>query len=164
MLKKVSGDASGPSEIFEARVDYRLFAVGDPARPAFTESVKASSGGGFGIRSALRLAAFAGQMYLTMGMGGGMMMGMMGQGSASAGIGGPSGGVMTGRMNPGIGAAMSIMSAGPGWEWQAERQEWRACRTRRPSRPSRTSWRKATRYVTDALKKRKPAAGGASKH
>jgi len=111
MLKKVSGDSNAPSEIHDVRVDYKLFAVGDTAKPRVTASAKASSGGGFGVGSALRLAAFAGQMYLTMGMGGGGLMSMMGQGSPLAGAGGLGGG-LGGRMNPGMGAAMSIMSAG----------------------------------------------------
>jgi hypothetical protein len=113
MLKKVSGDTNSVSEIHEVRIDYKLFAVGDQAKPRITSSAKASSGGGFGVGSALRLAAFAGQMYLTMGMGGGMM-GMMGGGSPFGGMGGLGGGMMSGRMNPGMGAAMSIMSAGGG--------------------------------------------------
>ncbi|MEP6914992.1 MAG: hypothetical protein ABJC89_05075 [Acidobacteriota bacterium] len=109
MLKRVSGDANAPSEIHDVRIDYKLFAVGDPAKPRIASSVKASSGGGFGVGSALRLAAFAGRMYLTMGMGGGML-GMMGPGMG--GMGGLGGGMLAGRMNPGMGAAMSILSAG----------------------------------------------------
>ena len=109
LLKKVSGDVSGPSEIHEVRVDYKLYAVGDPVKPKVASSVKASSGGGFGFGSALRLAYFAGSMYMTMGMGLGNMMGMMGPSSALGGIGG---GMMGTRMNPAMGAAMSIMSTG----------------------------------------------------
>ena len=71
-LRRVSGDANAASEIHDARVDYRLYAVGDQARPKLASSTKASSGGGFGVGSALRVAAFAGQMYMTMGMGFGM--------------------------------------------------------------------------------------------
>ena len=73
MLKKVSGDANATSEIHDARVEYKLYAVGDQAKPKLSASTKASSGGGFGVGSALKLAAFAGSMYMTMGMGGGMM-------------------------------------------------------------------------------------------
>jgi hypothetical protein len=109
LLKKVSGDTSGATEIHEARIDYKLFAVGDHARPRLTSSVKASSGGGFGVGSALRFAAFAGQMYLTMGMGSGMMMGMM-PGGGFGGMAGLGGSLLAGRTNPGMGAAMSIMS------------------------------------------------------
>lgn len=110
MLRKVSGDANAPTEIHEARIDYKLYAVGDPTKPKVTSSMKASSGGGFGVGSALRLAAFAGSMYLTMGMGSGMMMGMLGQNSSLAALGGMGGGPMMGRMNPGMSAAMSMMS------------------------------------------------------
>jgi len=111
MLKRVSRDGPSPSEIHEVRVDYKLYALGNPDAPPFTSSAKASSGGGFGVRSALRVAAFAGQMYLTMGMGSGLM-GMMGQGSPLGGLGGLGEGAGPGRMNPGMSAAMSIMSAG----------------------------------------------------
>lgn len=111
MLKKVTGDSPSPSEIHEVRVEYKLYALGEPDTPRFTSSVRASSGGGFGVRSALRVAAFAGRMYLTMGMGSGLM-GMLGQGSPFGGLGGLGQGAGLGRMNPGMSAAMSIISAG----------------------------------------------------
>jgi hypothetical protein len=110
VLKKVSGDANGPSEIHQVRVDYKLFAAGDSARARTTSSATASSGGGFGVGSALKLASYAGQMYLTMGMGSGMLMGMAGPGMGGLG-GGFAGGVSSGRLNPGMNAAMSILSA-----------------------------------------------------
>ena len=106
MLKKVSGDANATGDVHDARVDYKLFAINDQAKPKISSSAKASSGGGFGVGSALRVAAFAGSMYMTMGMGGSsMMMNMMGASSplAGAGLGG-------GLFNPGMGAAMSMMS------------------------------------------------------
>jgi hypothetical protein len=109
-LKKVSGDASGPSEIHQVRVDYKLFAVGEPAKARTTSSVSVSSAGGFGVGSALKLATYAGQMYLTMGMGSGMLMGMTGPGMGGLG-GGLAGGISSGRINPGMNAAMSILSA-----------------------------------------------------
>jgi hypothetical protein len=110
LLKKVSGDVSGPTEIHEVRIDYKLFSVGDPIKPKVISSVKASSGGGFGFGSALKLAYFAGSTYMTMGMGAGMggmggMAGLIGPSSALGGLG-------AGMMNPGMGAAMSIVSAG----------------------------------------------------
>src|SRR5258708_39209548 len=77
-LKKVSGDANGPSDIHQVRIDYKLFAAGDAVKARTSSSVTASSGGGFGVGSALKLASYAGQMYLSMGMGSGMLMGMMG--------------------------------------------------------------------------------------
>jgi hypothetical protein len=109
MLKKVSGDANATSEIHDAKVEYKLYAVGDQAKPKLSASTKASSGGGFGVGSALKFAAFAGQMYMTMGMGGGMfggsgLMGMMGPASSLGGLGG------FGMMNPGMNAAVSMMS------------------------------------------------------
>ena len=112
MLKRVSGDATAPSDVHDARVDYKLYAVGDQTKPKVAASVKASSGGGFGVGSALRVAAFAGSMYMTMGMGSGMMMNMMGPYASlgGGGLGGVGGGMMSGLMNPGMGAAMSMMS------------------------------------------------------
>jgi hypothetical protein len=106
MLRRVSGDVTAPTDVHDARVEYKLYAVGDQSKPKVTASAKASSGGGFGVGSALRVAAFAGSMYMTMGMGSGGMMNMMGPGS-SLGGGGRLGG---GLFNPGMGAAMSMMS------------------------------------------------------
>jgi hypothetical protein len=105
LLRRVSRDANAPVEIHEVRVDYKLYAVGDPVTPRVTASAKASSGGGFGVGSVLRLAAFAGEMYLTMGMGSGMFMGMLGPGAFPG-----SGGMTTDRINPGLSAAVSIVS------------------------------------------------------
>jgi len=110
MLKKVSGDANAQEEVHDARVDYKLYAIGDQAKPRISANAKASSGGGFGLSSALRVAAFAGSMYIgmtTMGMmGGNPMMNMMGP----LGGGGMGGGGMSGMVNPGMGAAFSMMS------------------------------------------------------
>ena len=109
MLRRASGDANAATEIHDARVDYKLYAIGDQNKPKLTSSAKASSGGGFGVGSALRVAAYAGSIYMTMGMGSGMMMGMVPASSigAMAGVGG-------GLMNPGMGAAMSMMSTAQG--------------------------------------------------
>src|SRR5262245_1610627 len=109
MLKKVSGDAASESDVHDAKVDFKLYAVADQAKPRLAASAKASSGGGFGLSSALRVAAFAGSLYLTMGMmGNPMMMNMMGSyGSVGAGA---LGGGMPGLMNPGMGAAVSMMA------------------------------------------------------
>ena len=105
MLRRASGDSNASAEVHDARVDYKLYAVGDQTKPRLTASAKSSSGG-FGVGSALRVAAFAGQMYMTMGMGTSMMSGMMGPAAAFGGAS-PLGG---GLMSPGMGAAMSIMS------------------------------------------------------
>ncbi|MEX1128613.1 MAG: hypothetical protein WEB50_08620 [Vicinamibacterales bacterium] len=159
MLKKVTRDSPSPSEIHEVRVDYKLYALGDPDTPRFASSVKASSGGGFGVRSALRVAAFAGQMYLTMGMGSGLM-GMMGQGSPFGGLGGPGEGAGRGRMNPGMSAAMSIISAGSraadegGSPGAPEDQGARVTET------VHAALAKASTEAAAELKKRTSAAGG----
>jgi hypothetical protein len=112
MLKKVSGDPGAQEEIHEARVDYKLYAIADQSKPRIAATAKASSGGGFGLSSALRVAAFAGSMYMgmTMGMMGGnpMMMNMMGS-YGSFGVGAGMGGGMS-MVNPGMGAAVSMMS------------------------------------------------------
>ena len=105
MLRRASGDGNASADVHDARVDYRLYAVGDEDKPRLTASAKSSTGG-FGVSSALRVAAFAGSMYLTMGMGTGLMSSMMGPASALGGTT-PFGG---GLMNPGMGAAMSMMS------------------------------------------------------
>jgi len=111
MLKKVSGDANAQEEVHDARVDYKLYAIGDQAKPRITANAKASSGGGFGLSSALRVAMVAGSMYMsmtTMGMmGGNPMMSMMGGGPFGGGMGG---GMSGGLVNPGMGAAFSMMS------------------------------------------------------
>jgi hypothetical protein len=145
LLKKVSGDANATGDVHDARVDYKLYAVGDQTKPKMTSSVKASSGGGFGVGSALRVAAFAGSMYMTMGMGmGGGMMGMMGPASSLGGIGGLGGGLM----NPGMGAAMSMMS-------QAQAMSAMSGMSAAPGMPDMAdpSAQKATQTVQDALSK-----------
>ncbi len=65
MLKKVSRDGP-PQDVHEVRLDYRLYPAGaaPTAPPAFADSIKATSGGGFSLHSALRLAMFAGSLYL----------------------------------------------------------------------------------------------------
>ncbi len=141
MLKRVSGDTTAPSDVHDARVEYKLYAVGDQNKPKMSASAKASSGGGFGVGSALRVAAFAGSMYMTMGMGSGGMMNMMGPG-ASLGGGGRLGG---GLFNPGMGAAMSMMS-------QAQSMDAMAGAGGMPDAGD-LSGQKATQTVQDALSK-----------
>jgi hypothetical protein len=157
MLKKVSGDANAQNEIHDARVEYKLYAVGDQARPKMTASTKASSGGGFGVGSALRFAAFAGSMYMTMGMGSGMMMNMMGPGASMGGIGG-----LGSVMNPGMSAAMSMMSAGggmtmPGMSGMPGMGDDRATQT------VQDALSKAGKQVADELKTGKLSANGDKK-
>ncbi len=64
LLKKVSRD--GPArDVHEVKLDYRLYPVaGAATAPAFTESTKATSGGGFGLHSAIHLAMVAGALYM----------------------------------------------------------------------------------------------------
>ena len=51
------------------KLDYKLYAVGEPSAPAAAGNSKASSGG-IGVGTVLKVAAFAGRMYLnTFGMG-----------------------------------------------------------------------------------------------
>ena len=112
VLKKVSGDPGAQEDVHEARVDYKLYAIADQSKPRLAASARASSGSGFGLSSALRVAAFAGSMYIgmTMGMmGNPMMMNLMGS-YGSFGMGPGMGGGMSGLVNPGMGAAVSMMS------------------------------------------------------
>jgi hypothetical protein len=97
-LKMASGGGP-PKDTHEAKVNYKVFATGATASPRTSGDAKASSGGGFGIGSALKVASFAGQMYLGMyGMGGGLGMLSMNMGMnpmsmvASMGGLGPMGG------------------------------------------------------------------------
>lgn len=77
-----------PKDAHDVKLEYKLFAVGATQAPKVSGNVKASSGG-FGVGSALRLAAFAGQMYVGMMTGGlGMRMGMMNPMAAMSGMGG----------------------------------------------------------------------------
>jgi hypothetical protein len=76
-----------PTDSHEVKLDYKVFAVGSTETPKVSGNAKASSGG-FGVGSALRLAAFAGRMYIGMGMMGGMGMGMMNPMAAMSGTGG----------------------------------------------------------------------------
>jgi hypothetical protein len=73
MMKMAGGGPQKDAQ--EVKLDYKLFAVGATEAPKVTGNAKASNGG-FGVGSALRIAAFAGQMYMGMGLMGGMMGGM----------------------------------------------------------------------------------------
>ena len=157
--------------MYDAHVDYKVYAVGDQAKPKITRRAKASSGGGFGVGSALRVAAFAGQMYMStmtmgMGMGMGACMGMMGSAASFGGLGGLSGlGGMGGMMNPGM-AAMSIMSGRP-WEGAGCGDGWRRQggmgdrATKR--RTVQDALSKAGKQVADELKKGRSTASSEKK-
>lgn len=106
-LKKVSG--GGDKDKQEVKLDYKLFAVGATQSPKFTGKSSATAGG-FGVGSALHLAAFAGQMYLTMfGMSGltNSMLGMTGLSGKMAG----AGGLFDPRMSAMTSLATSLTSA-----------------------------------------------------
>ena len=86
MLRMASG--GGPAkDRHEVTIAYRLFPADGTATIATQGDAKADNGGGFSLGSALRVAAFAGQMYMGLasagmmrGLGGGglgMGMGMM---------------------------------------------------------------------------------------
>ena len=106
MMQKVSGE--GAKENHDVKLDYQLFPVGSSQTPQMSGKAKASNGG-FGVGSALRLAAFAGQMYLSMGMMGGMGMGMNGMMGMGGGAGPMAGGLYDPRAS-----AMSSMAMGFG--------------------------------------------------
>ena len=97
-LSRMAG--GGPAkDRHEVKMAYRLYPANGIATVTAAGDVKADNGGGFSIGSALRMAAFAGQLY--MGFAG---MGMM---NAFGGMGGM--GMGMGMMNP-----MFAMSRGGG--------------------------------------------------
>jgi hypothetical protein len=106
-LKKVSGGDNKDKQ--EVKLDYKLFAVGATQSPKFSGKASASSGG-FGVGSALKLAAFAGQMYLGVMGAGGMMNGMMG------GMGGMGGGLFDPRASAmtSMAASLGVLGGGVG--------------------------------------------------
>ena len=105
-ITKMAGGGP-PKDSHEVKIDYKLFAVTAPHAPAASGNAKASNGG-FGIGSALRIAAFAGQMYMSLMMGG-MGMGMMNPMMAMSGMGGLGAGG-GGLFDPRASAMSSMMS------------------------------------------------------
>lgn len=106
-VMKMTG--STPKDSHDVKIDYKLYAVGATQTPKASGNVKASNGG-FGIGSALRLAAFAGQMYMGMMMGG-MGMGMMNPMMAMSGMSGMGGMGMGSLFDPRASAMSSMMSS-----------------------------------------------------
>ncbi len=104
MLKMVSGEPAKDNQ--EVKLDYKLYDVTDPDKVESSNVAKANNGGGFGMKSALHLAMFAGQMY----MGFGMNRLMMGQMGGALGASALMGGGMTGMFNPTMGAMNMVMS------------------------------------------------------
>lgn len=105
-ITKMAGGGP-PKDSHDVKIDYKLFAVSATQAPAASGSAKASNGG-FGIGSALRIAAFAGQMYMSLMMGG-MGMGMMNPMMAMSGMGGLGAGG-GGLFDPRASAMSSMMS------------------------------------------------------
>jgi hypothetical protein len=104
-LSRVTGGGP-PSDSHDVLLEFRLFAVGAPQSALLSGSARASNGG-FGVGSALRLAAFAGQLYMSMMMGGMNSMNPMMAMSGMGGLGPTGGGLFDPRA-----AAMSSMFAG----------------------------------------------------
>jgi len=78
MLRAASG--GGPAkDRHEVKIAYRLFPADGTATIKAQGDAAADSGGGFGLGSALRVAAFAGQLYMGFASAG-MMRGMGGSG------------------------------------------------------------------------------------
>jgi hypothetical protein len=96
MVSKATKEESKEKQ--EVKIDYKLYAAGATKAPLFSGSAKGSNGG-FTMTSALKLAMFAGQIY--MGMGGMFMTG---------GMGGPMGAL--GMMNPMMAMSGSSTSLG----------------------------------------------------
>ena len=90
LLKRVAHE-DATRDIYEVKLDYKLYAVGGTAAPAATGSAKASSGGGVGVGTVLKVAAFAGRMYLSMYGMGGLGLGMMNPMMSMPGLGGGGG-------------------------------------------------------------------------
>ena len=116
-MSGISSMAGGgpPKDTHEVKIDYKLFATGATQAPKLTGNAKASSGG-FSVGTALRIAAFAGQLYFGM-MGGGLMGGM------NPMMGGAPGGGMGGFFDPrasamsstamGLSESSPMMAGGP---------------------------------------------------
>jgi hypothetical protein len=113
LLKRVARE-DATRDIYEVKLDYKLYAVGAPAAPAATGSAKASSGGGVGVGTVLKVAAFAGKMYLSMYGMGGLGLGMMNPLMSMPGLGGGAGPFSaSGLFDPRM-SAVSSMTQMPG--------------------------------------------------
>jgi len=90
LLKRVAHE-DATRDIYDVKLDYKLYAVGGTTAPTATGSSKASSGGGVGVGTVLKIAAFAGRMYLSMYGMGSLGMGMMNPLMSMPGLGGAAG-------------------------------------------------------------------------
>ncbi len=108
-MMKMTGSA--PKDSHDVKIDYKLFAVTAPQAPKVSGNAKGSNGG-FGVGSALRLAMFAGQMYMGL-MAGGMGMGMMNpmMAMSGGGFGGGMGGIGGGLFDPRASAMTSMVTS-----------------------------------------------------
>ena len=126
-LSGLMGKATGlinQKEAWEARIDYRLFAVGSPSPIASASASGKTGGDSLNVKGALSLAANVGMMTMMSGGPMGMMMmmargggpmsslmgmpGMMGGGGMGMGLPGMLGGNL-GGLNPSLGG-MRMMS------------------------------------------------------
>lgn len=99
-LMKMASGGGPPKDKHEVKAAYRIFPADGSATVKAAGEVKADNGGGFGLGSALRVAAFAGQM--TMGFGQMRMMRGFGGMGELGGLG-----MGLGMMNPMYGLASS---------------------------------------------------------
>jgi hypothetical protein len=98
ILKMVSGEPAKDNQ--EVKLEYKLYDVTDPDKIESSNVAKANNGGGFGMKSAMHLAMFAGQMYMGFGMNR-LMMGQLGGAlGASSLMGGGTSGMLTRRWAP----------------------------------------------------------------
>jgi hypothetical protein len=106
LVSKASGLVN-QKEAWEARVDYRLFAVGSPAPLASASALGKTGGESFNVKGAMSLAANVGMMTMMSGGPMGMMM-MMSRGGAMGSMMGGIGMGMPGiaglnALNPSLG-------------------------------------------------------------
>jgi hypothetical protein len=113
LLRKASGGGS-PTELHEAKVEYRLFAGGGTT-PKASKSASAKTGG-FTIKQAIGLARFAARIYL--GASTGMMRMMLSQNGLGAGMGMGAGiGIPMASADPSMNAlsvVFNILGSGAG--------------------------------------------------
>jgi hypothetical protein len=126
-LKKVSG--GGDKDKQDVKLDYKLFAVDATQAPKISGKTQASTGG-FGVGSAFKVAAFAGQMYIGMMGMGGLTNSMMGLGGLAGGMGGglgmydPRASAMA-SMAASVGMQMAAAGGGGGMGGDASEQDMR---------------------------------------
>jgi hypothetical protein len=104
LMRKASGGGS-PTELHEAKVEYRVFA-GGAAAPKAAKSASAKTGG-FTLKQAVGLARFAARLYF--GASAGMMRMMLSQNGMAAGAGmGTAIGLPSANADPSL-SALSVV-------------------------------------------------------